>query len=190
MSVTKKLLLVVCAVLGPTLLAESHPNSLPKVPCGVERWPVKTLTDLDQGKVNFAPVQTTVAKLAALPRLRVPYPRDRRVVPEELTTYRLRAKLIIGLRHESDSDIHLFLVDPDHPQELMIAEIPAPDCAKGSGHEEEFRKARSLVQSLRVGTMVEVTGVGFFDSILDPPVGAKNGIELHPVLRVVTIPQR
>src|SRR2546430_282186 len=113
MSVTKKLLLVICAMLSPTLLADSHPNSLPKVPCGVERWPVKTLTDLDRGEVSFAPVQTTVAQLAALPRRRVPYSRDRRVAPEELTTYRLRARLITSLGHERDSDIHLFLIDPD-----------------------------------------------------------------------------
>lgn len=157
------------------------------VPCGFVRWPVKTLTDLDRKKVSFTPVSTTVAKLAARTVPPSPYPRDRRIAPEELTLYRVRARLLITLKHDSDSDLHLLLADPDNPKEQMIAEIPAPECAAGSGHEEEFRRARRLAQSLRFDTLVEIEGVGFFDAQRDLPVGASNGLELHPVLRVRVI---
>ncbi len=70
------------------------------------------------------------------------------------------------------------------PQAMIIAEIPAPECATGSGHEDEFRRARATVRSLPVGALVEVTGLGFFDLLHNPPVGAKNGFELHPVLNI------
>jgi hypothetical protein len=110
--------------------------------------------------------------------------------PVELTLYRVRAKLLISLAHENDSDIHLLLTDPDHPEAQMIAEIPAPECAVGSGHEAEFRRARAVVRSLRLNSLVEIDGVGFFDTIADRPYGAKNGIELHPVLGVRLIEAR
>src|SRR2546428_2539111 len=82
--------------------------------CGYDRWPVKILADKDREKVKFAVVETTIASLVAIPIHEVPYPRDRRIPPEELKVYKLRGKLI-EVRPEKDSDLHLILADPEKP---------------------------------------------------------------------------
>ena len=115
--------------------------------CGHDRWPVKTLTDKDIKRVNFKPTDTTVAKLAAIPIHEIPYPQDRRIAPEELQVYRVRARLL-EVRREPDSDLHLIIADLDDPNVRMIAEIPAPDCATGSGHEDDYRAARKAALSI------------------------------------------
>ena len=71
----------------------------------------------------------------------------------------------------------------------MIAEIPSPDCAGAcaSGHTEEFRKARAVINALPeqvAGVTVVVTGVGFFDFLHGQTGAAPNGVELHPVLKI------
>lgn len=151
--------------------------------CGYDRWPVKILSDKDRGRVNFTRVETTVAKLSAIQIHEIPYPRDRRIEPEELKVYKIRAKLI-AIKLEQDSDLHLIIADLDKPEMRMIAEIPAPACAEGTGHEEAYRKAREALSGITVGTIVEITGVGFFDFLHDTIGGARNGIELHPVLQL------
>jgi hypothetical protein len=86
--------------------------------------------------------------------------------------------------HEKDSDLHLLLGDLEEPDKRMIAEIPAPECAEGTGHEQEFRSARDTVSSIRVNSVVEIVGVVFFDFLHEQRGAAKNGIELHPVLSI------
>jgi hypothetical protein len=144
------------------------------------RWPVKTFRDRDRALVRRTPVDTTVASLASLPR-----PPDseihgrRRVAPHELTVYRVRARLrrVIG---SGDADIHLLLADPDHPGSTLIAEIPHPLLALGSGLGEIFQAERRELARHRAGGIVVVTGVGFFDR---PGRGkTPNAFELHPVL--------
>src|SRR6267143_4003127 len=83
--------------------------------CGYERWPVKILSDKDHQRVNFTPVETTIAKLTAIPIHEIPYPRDRRIGPEELQVYKLRGKLI-AVRPEQDSELHLIIADLQHAQ--------------------------------------------------------------------------
>ena len=63
--------------------------------CGAERWPVKTLSDPDAEKVNFNPVPATISELTALPAPPT-LPPDHRIVPVELTTYVVRARLLAG----------------------------------------------------------------------------------------------
>jgi hypothetical protein len=154
--------------------------------CGYDRWPVKILSDKDRQRVNFTPVETTIAKLTAIPIHEIPYPRDKRIEPEELKTFKVRGKLI-EVRPEQDSDLHLIIADLDKPDIRMIAEIPAPQCAEGTGHEEDYRKAREALQSIALGSVVEITGVGFFDFIHNATGTAKNGIELHPVLKLSAV---
>lgn len=60
--------------------------------CGYERWPVKILTDKDRQRVNFNPIETTISKLTAIPIHEIPYPRDKRIEPEELRVYKGRTK--------------------------------------------------------------------------------------------------
>jgi hypothetical protein len=82
------------------------------------------------------------------------------------------------------------LRDPLDPEVAIIAEIPSPGCAIGSGYESAFASARQIAESLsaRKGeTLVEISGVGFFDALRDQIGGAPNGFELHPVLELSEI---
>jgi hypothetical protein len=171
------------AIIGSLILACTALGQAAPKQCGYDRWPVKILGDKDRNLVTLTPIGSTVAQLAAIPIHETPYPRDKRIAPEELKVYRIRAKLI-QIRPEKDSDLHLIVEDLDKPQVRMIAEIPAPLCAEGTGHEEDYRKARADLTSLSVGSIVEIIGVGFFDFLHDAIGGAKNGFELHPVLKI------
>ena len=155
--------------------------------CGTERWSVKTLSDADRDKVNFAPKEATVGWLVSQ-QPPASLPADRRVAPVERQTYKVRA-LYVGHKLEADEDFHIVIADGEDPSKTMIAEIPSPDCAGAcaSGHAEEFRKARAVIMGL--GDQVSpltlvVTGVGFFDFLHGQTGVAPNGIELHPVLKI------
>lgn len=78
--------------------------------CGYDRWPVKILADKDRNRVQFKAIDITVAKLVSIPTHEIPYPRDRRIEPEELQVFRVIAKLL-RLKNEQDSDIHLLVAD-------------------------------------------------------------------------------
>lgn len=173
------------------LLSVGVPAHAQAVPgqCGNERWPVKTLTDKDAKRVDFHPLNTTVAKLAAIPIHEIPYPDDHRISPEEFHVYRVRARLL-RVRREQDKDLHLLIADIEHPDVRMIAEIPSPACPLAKGHAEEYRRARAIVLAAPRGAEIELVGVGFFDFLHDQIGGAKNGIELHPVLRVRVIERK
>jgi hypothetical protein len=151
--------------------------------CGYDRWPVKILGDKDRSRVDLKPVDTTVAKLGAIPIHEIPYPYDQRIAPEELRVYRVKARLL-RVRREKDSDLHVLLADLGEPEKRMIAEIPAPECAEGTGHEDEYRAARELLSAIPLNSLVEVVGVGFFDFLHEQKGAAPNGIELHPVLSI------
>jgi hypothetical protein len=166
--------------------------------CGIERWPVKTLSDPAADEVDFTPRQTTVTRLTALRK-----PTVGRLTPRmegvEKRTYRLRAELVEA-KHlaRDDRDIHLVIASPRGPMRTMIVEFPDVRCsgAIDSLKKEVMRRARaSFLKACGdpstsgftdlVGTAT-VTGVGFFDKIHGQRGRAPNGIELHPVLRFVS----
>jgi hypothetical protein len=128
-------------------------------------------------------VDATVAGLGAIPIHEIPYSYDRRIEPEELIVYRVKARLL-KVRREKDSDLHLLLGDLEETDKRMIAEIPAPECAIGTGHEQEYRSAQTMLSSIRTNSIVEIVGVGFFDFLHEQRGAAKNGFELHPVLSI------
>jgi len=165
-----------------TSLSESQANqdSL-SGQCGLERWPVKILTDKNRELIRFRPVEAPVTALNDL-KPHQTYPYDRRW-NEELRVYRVRARLI-DLRFEADSDLHLIIADFNQPDVTMIAEIPAPYCAVGSGHEGDYKTARADALRIPLGSLVEIEGVGFFDKMHDQRGLAKNGFEIHPVLKI------
>jgi len=154
--------------------------------CGYERWPVKVLADKDRAQIDPKPIDTTVAALSALAIHEVPYPYDRRIAPEELHIFRIKARLL-QVRREKDSDLHLLLQDLDESDQRMIAEVPAPDCAEGTGHEQEYLSVRRTLMALPAHTVLELTGVGFFDFLHDQKGGANNGFEIHPILSIKKI---
>jgi len=157
--------------------------------CGVERWPVKTLTDLKAGQVNLTPRSATVEELAALP---VPdgVGRNAERLEPEFQTYTVVATLV-EFKQETDSDIHLVIVGKSG--QSMIAEIPDPGCAQGSSVLQEISSARAQFVDRfgplsrtwqRVNVPVKVTGVLFFDVPHGQTGVAPNAVELHPVIAI------
>src|SRR5262249_18449247 len=144
--------------------------------CGFERWPVKVLADPDARSVKYTPHDETITRLLRLSRPRS-YPQLKRIAPVELTVFRVSA-VANGIHLETDSDIHLVLSDPAAPDNTIIAEVPAPECAIGSGHESDFEAARKVALRLSPGTQVIVVGVGFFDKTHGQAGSARNGIEI------------
>jgi hypothetical protein len=161
--------------------------------CGTERWAVKTLTDPAASKVAYA--KSKQKTVEALRHLKAPAdlrPTTGRGLGTERSVYRVTA-LLMSMRREDDSDIHVVLADPKLGGS-MIAEFPAAACMTGAA-----AKQRSAVEQARAdlaaacggepgvrpvtltGTAT-LTGVGFFDPIHGQAGVAPNGIELHPVL--------
>jgi hypothetical protein len=162
--------------------------------CGVERWPVKTLSDLDVGLVNFTPQDSTVDTLRALPQPGS-LPNDNRIAPTEETTFRLTA-YALEMKLEDDHDIHLVIADLSNSADTMIVEFPDPACdgAAQSTHKTEMASARQQFIDLfgqpsashftNINTIITLTGVGFFDFLHGQTGVAPNGIELHPALSI------
>lgn len=167
------------------ILATASPDPPAVTPgqCGYDRWPVKVFTDQDRALVDLQPVTTTVGALAQIRVPEVPYPYDHRLSPQELQVFRVRARLL-QVRAEADRDLHLQIADPDDEHITMIAEIPAPECARGSNHEADYQAARDTLSRISNNAIIQIDGIGFFDFIHPHQVGHINGFELHPVLRL------
>ena len=177
--------------------ANLPPDTAPQVGggvrCGVERWPVKTLSDGDAANINFTPVQATVAQLRAFQKPSS-HPQSSRIAPTELTTFSVTAR-IVEFKLEADRDVHVVIADLDDPSQTMIVEFPdAADCsgAVGSAHRGEMETARAALTNsfgqpstthfTSVSGTATITGVGFFDVLHGQTGVAPNGIELHPVI--------
>ncbi|MDP9237413.1 MAG: hypothetical protein M3P30_08470 [Chloroflexota bacterium] len=177
------------------------PDTTPQVGggvrCGVERWPVKTLSDGDAGRIDFTPVPATVAQLRALP-FPASHPQASRIAPTELTTFSITAT-VVEFKLEADKDIHVVIADLDDPAQTMIVEFPdAADCsgAVGSAHRVEMEAARAALIAAfgqpssssfrRITGTATFTGVGFLDVLHGQTGVAPNGIERHPVLSFST----
>jgi hypothetical protein len=163
--------------------------------CGVERWRIKTLTDVDAKRVDVThPLPATVEQLRSLapPYWHEQLPRMR----EERRVYTVTARLQ-GSKLESDSDYHLVLEGDSG--DTLVVEIPAANCAEDSPVQQQIADARQEFEALmgkrlpngerrfkrlKKPLTVRVTGVAFFDKIHGQRGGAPNGIELHPVLRI------
>jgi len=158
--------------------------------CGTERWPVKTGTDDDAGKVDTTPVTTTISKLV---NLKAPssHPESARVGPTELKTFKIKTTLI-EYKHEADQDYHLVIQDGNGNH--MIVEIPDPECVEGGKGKflTGIKHARKQFEAVftasgsmkKTNTQVTIIGVGFFDFLHGQTGVAPQGIELHPVLDI------
>ena len=194
------LIVVVRAVAGQPLAMSACPEVRPQVgplgsvrcgefECGVDRWPVKTLTDRDRHMIDFNVRPTTVRALGSL---RVPSarPQDRRASVHERRVYCVEAWLLYASPQE-DGDLHLALLDVGDETSEMVAEIPEPRCTVvcRSPYASVFATARATVER-RLATdttgllRVVVAGVGFFDRKHGQSGAAANYFELHPVLSI------
>ena len=162
--------------------------------CGVERWPVKTGTDLDAGLINLSsPTATTISSLSSISAPGT-LPDNQRVQPTETTLWVLNAtlkKFVLAY----DSDYHIVLTDS--AGRTMIAEIPSPNCVgPGSPLAAGIAHARAQFDAVFTATTafqtvdipVQITGVGFFDYLEGQEGIAPNGIELHPVVDIIFNP--
>ena len=165
--------------------------------CGVERWPVKTLSDRDASGVDLNPRPGTVEELRAL-KAPSSLPVDRRIAPTELTTFQVAAQ-IKEFKLEDDRDIHAVIIPPGgDPKETMIVEFSDVGCdgAVSSGQTATMAAARDELVRLcgqpkdrfrACSARVNVVGVGFFDVLHGQRGVAPNGIELHPVLGLTPV---
>lgn len=171
--------------------------------CGVERWPVKTVSDPDAKHLFTASGQLKKARkktISDLIFLAYPFPAPnsiprtwytRRVHPFEETIVELEA-VLTAYKREKDKDYHLVIEDENG--NTMIAEIIAPGCVKSSNPllREKLQQARNAFDAKfpvtgnfrDTRTKVRITGIPFFDRPHDQKGAADNGIEIHPVLSV------
>jgi len=161
------------------------------VSCGEERWAVKTLSDPDATRVDFANViGTTVAALNDLTPHCSSLP-DQRTFAEEFHVYEVVAR-VSSTRLEDDHDIHVVLSDPTNSAKTMITEVVDPSC--GGATESPFRSllvdARTTYQTLSPlsGKTVRLQGVGFYDFNHGQTGRSASCIELHPVTRITLVP--
>ena len=167
------------------------PIGVVRATCGVERWPVKTLTDAKASLVKRTPKTTSVRALTRF----APPPALRsrpRISGVETTVWRVRVPLR-GMKTETDGDIHLVIAQPQDPGLTMIVEFPADSCDAGAPiwARTAMHQARAaIVASCGPATgsfkplsgVATITGVGFFDVLHGQTGVAQNGIELHPAL--------
>lgn len=167
------------------LLAAGPAAAQPGGRCGEERWPVKVLLDRDAGRVDFTAEPTTIGALAGIPRPLGARPTAARLAIE-LRTFRVRGRLM-DVTEQADGDLHLVVVDIADPTQFLVAEIPDSACAVGSRRASDYAEAQRWARRTGIPIEVEIEGVAFWDDQHGQVGMARNGIELHPVLRVTPV---
>ena len=162
-------------VLGPSEVAA-------QTKCGVQRWPVKIWADDDAARVDTVPVPITVAELARLPRPETRFPQRSRVPGIEFQTFVLRARFVTALPRDDDSDIHLVVRDLEIDEAMLVTEIPHPGCTADERLARVFDEARQALRTVPRDAVIEIVGLGFFDTLHGQRGMAPNGLEIHPVL--------
>jgi hypothetical protein len=193
MSWGSRIVIPVRSVLGAaTVAATLGCSSAPPAPtpptgpaCGVERWPVKTLTDAAAIRVDLSTViRTTIAELNRHTPRCSDLPDDR-TFAEEFRVYEVVG--LVQLTHdEGDRDVHVVLADPADPARTIVAEVVDPACAAASPMLTTFSNARVEYRNLgsAVGRQLRVRGVGFYDFAHGQTGRSESCLELHPVLNI------
>jgi hypothetical protein len=178
-----------CGAATPTPTASPTPSAN----CGVERWSVKTGTDLDAASVNLSSATNTT--IAALRSLAAPgsIPANNRVAPAETTQWVINGTLV-RYKLEDDSDYHMVISDENG--NTIITEIPLINCvAPGSPFAAGVANARAefddhftaTTSFQTVNVPVRITGPAMFDFLHGQSGVAPNGIEIHPVLDIAFV---
>lgn len=160
--------------------------------CGINRWGVKTLTDVDASKVRMKPIKTTIDSLRSIKvvvdtKIASKTPR----FGSEFQTF----QIVCGIKeyiNEEDGDIHLVLYDLKDTTKSFVAEIPDPNCpaVKGSKYEAKYVKCRTEFEKYKLPKKqvmkgkYQLTGVFFFDKLHGVSGAPPNGAELHPLLSI------
>ena len=164
--------------------------------CALTRSEVKSLRDREASRIQWdATIDTSVAALNAIPAHCGPA-RNHRVRDEEFHVYRIIGR-IARVKRERDHDLHIVLEDPDNPRARIVVESADPDFRGNirSPYRDRLAAARHMfdevveesgaphLNDLR-GTIVRVTGVGFFDTNHFQVGRSRSCIELHPMLAI------
>ena len=181
----KKLILITTFSLVFTL------NLIVAQNCGVDRWSVKTLSDIDTLKIDFNHiVSSTVHEQASLLAPKIKKGR----LESETKVYSIECNLIGFKRESGDKDIHVIIEDIN-TDETMVIEIPSHQCyeIQKTSRYKLFKDLQGWFYSnigapktnfvyLKKHIPIIITGVGFFDFNHGQIGMANNGREIHPVL--------
>src|SRR6185295_1442353 len=91
----------------------------PGLVCGVERWAVKTFSDVDAGRVDLSRVQATTIKALNERAAHCNGGPDSRVYPEELELFEVTGRITV-VRFEDDRDYHIAVADPADSSYTMV----------------------------------------------------------------------
>lgn len=149
---------------------------------------VQTLSDPDAGRIGFKPRRITITRLG---RLRAPDigSESPRVKGVETTTYKVRGQLVGMSEHQGT--IRLVVSDAEKRTLRVASVFPRSSCKQGSAKQGAIERARrTLVRHCgkassrfrRLRGKVTIKGVGFFGTNRRAGAGARNGIELRPVI--------
>jgi hypothetical protein len=134
-------------VLAPALVPVAQGQTeAQRVPCGVWRWDVKTLSDSHNHDVNFTPQAATVQHLRTLHAPGSLSTSTPRIWPVEKKTYRVHAQ-VLKATIEDDSDIHLIIAIPGSASQTMIVEFPDPHCVASAFKRPAIAAARAALLS-------------------------------------------
>nr|MBK9653065.1 hypothetical protein [Bacteroidota bacterium] len=161
--------------------------------CGVERWNIKSLSDVDTSKVHF----DCLKKSSVHVQVNLPAPFGRLYLRQESETdiYSIDC-FIVGFVKADDKDIHVVIEDIT-TDETMVIEIKSPECSaiqKTSRYSDMFELYNWFLKNIGVPLhsftslpqhkLVTITGVGFWDFLHGQKGMANNGREIHPVLSI------
>jgi len=164
---------------------------------GSYRWDYKILIDpTGWPLINKQPKLKTIHSLINISR---PTVLGKQRTPYETWKVTITAWVVM-LGKEGDSDYHLVLTNQSRTDSL-IAEIPDPSCDKLKHFpalKDKYQIARdfvvneiddphSSVDELPNPVKVKVTGFLFFDKMAHGKGHAKNGIEIHPITKIVKV---
>lgn len=161
--------------------------------CGIERWPVKTLSDPSATSVDMSVAPTTTiaalnqftAHCSGIPSLRT--------YPEEFKTFEVTGRILV-VRSEDDHDYHIALQDLNDPSVTIVTEIADPSCEGSvtSPFRQLLGQTRNAFNAIiggralsaMVGETLKVRGVGFYDFNHGQTGRSQSCLEIHPVISV------
>jgi hypothetical protein len=162
-------------------------------PCveGIDRWSVKTMTDSLAKKVRLTPIKSSILEMRSFkPGRKIGGKTPR--FGEEFKTYEIVCRITEYIR-EADGDFHLVLADTLYPDSTIVGEIPDPLCPSVQKSTQINKITTSRVYFVenvkeKAGRtkpgIYRVKGIAFFDKVHGQKGGAKNGIEIHPILSI------
>lgn len=165
----------------------------PGLACGVERWPVKTLSDASASQINLDSVETTTIRdLNLLPTHCSGLP-DARTFAPEFQVFEVMGQITV-VRAEEDRDYHIAIADLNNPVYTIVTEIADTACegAIRSPFRQVLAQTRGAFDGIRggnslsslVGSIVRIRGVGFYDFAHGQTGRSQNCLELHPIVSI------